>query len=306
MDRMALRCVFRAVSDHSCDIVKKMKEIRVFPRKTNATPIDEGVRIAKTPSMFDEADEIHISVSFTWDLQYAEWLYNQWKYVAPTDMGGAAITKNEGDFIPGKFLKAGNVITSRGCPNKCWFCSVWKRNPILKELEIKEGWIIQDDNLLACSDEHIKSVFKMLSQQKEKAVFTGGLEAKRMKSWIADELYKLKPSRIYFAYDTPDDYEPLVEARKILKESGFKDGSHDILAYVLIGYPRDTFEQAEERIMDTWKAGYFPYAMLYRDKNGEFKKEWRRFQRKWILPQIIATTLKNEIPTWKQQNLNKS
>jgi hypothetical protein len=269
-----------------------MKEIRVFPRQTNATPFDEGVRIAETPRMFDEADQIHISVSFTWDLKFADYLYGQWKYVALTDMGGAAITKDEGEFIPGRFLKLGNVITSRGCPNRCWFCSVWKRNPVLKELEIKDGWNIQDDNLLACSEEHIKAVFQMLSLQKEKAIFTGGLEAKMMKLWIAEELKKLNPSRMYFAYDTPDDYEPLLEARKILREVGFKDGSHNILSYVLIGYPKDTFENAEKRLRDAWKAGYFPYAMLYRDKEGKFRKDWRRFQRQWVRPEIIASNLK--------------
>lgn len=42
--------------------------IRVFPRRTSATPDDELVRIGDTPSMFDEADEVHISAAFTWDI----------------------------------------------------------------------------------------------------------------------------------------------------------------------------------------------------------------------------------------------
>lgn len=42
------------------------KIIRVFPTKTNATPDDELVRIREVPSLFDEADEVHISVAFTW------------------------------------------------------------------------------------------------------------------------------------------------------------------------------------------------------------------------------------------------
>lgn len=268
-----------------------MKEIRVFPRRTVSTPIDHGVRIAEVPRMFDEADEVHISVSFTWDLKFADYLYSQWKYVAPTDMGGAAITKDEGEFIPGRFLKFGNVITSRGCPNRCWFCSVWKRNPVLKELEVKDGFNVQDDNLLACSEAHIRKVFSMLSRQKEKPIFTGGLEAKILKPWMAEELFKLKPQRMYFAYDTPDDYEPLLEARKILRDAGFKDGSHNILAYVLIGYPKDTFGEAEKRLRDCWKAGYFPFAMLYRDQKGQYRKDWRRFQRQWTRFEIISSNL---------------
>jgi hypothetical protein len=46
--------------------------IRVFPRKTNATPCDENVRIRSFPGLFDQADEVHISVAFTWDRQWAE------------------------------------------------------------------------------------------------------------------------------------------------------------------------------------------------------------------------------------------
>lgn len=43
----------------------KKRIIRVFPTKTNATPTDELVRIRETPSFFDEADEVHVSVTFT-------------------------------------------------------------------------------------------------------------------------------------------------------------------------------------------------------------------------------------------------
>ena len=38
-----------------------MKIIRVFPRKTNATPDDDLVRIGTEPGLFDEADEVHVN-----------------------------------------------------------------------------------------------------------------------------------------------------------------------------------------------------------------------------------------------------
>lgn len=43
--------------------------IRVFPARTHATPDDDLVRINAIPSLFDEADEVHISVAFTWHLK---------------------------------------------------------------------------------------------------------------------------------------------------------------------------------------------------------------------------------------------
>ena len=123
--------------------------IRVFPRRTNATPDDELVRVRETPSLFDEADEVHISVAFTWDMPYAEWLAAQWAPVAPVKMGGPAFNEPGGDFVPGMYMKRGYVITSRGCPNRCWFCAVPKREGgQLRELPVTDGWIVTDDNLL--------------------------------------------------------------------------------------------------------------------------------------------------------------
>lgn len=54
--------------------------IRVFPARTHATPDDDLVRINAIPSLFDEADEVHISVAFTWHLKWAEWAAKQWAF----------------------------------------------------------------------------------------------------------------------------------------------------------------------------------------------------------------------------------
>lgn len=192
-----------------------MRIARVFPRITNATPRDEYT-FADVPGLFlPPIDEVHISVTFTYDIQRAEYLAEQWKHVAPVKIGGPALNEPGGEFIPGMYVKKGMVITSRGCPNKCWFCQVPKREGGLRELTIKEGNNILDDNLLACSDSHIKKVFEMLKKQKYgRPLFTGGLEARKLKDWHVDLLREIKPKEMFFAYDTPDDYEPLVEAGK--------------------------------------------------------------------------------------------
>ena len=69
--------------------------------------------------------------------------------------------------------------------------------------------------------------------------------------------------------------------------AGFTTASHSLRAYVLIGYPRDTFEKAEERLMQTIKAGFLPMAMLYRDKDGQRDLEWARFQQFWARPATV-------------------
>jgi hypothetical protein len=268
-----------------------MKIIRVFPRRTNATPSDNLAFVACPPPFYAEADEVHVSVVYTWDLQYADWLAEQWKHVAPVKIGGPALNQPSGGFIPGLYVKNGYVITSRGCDNKCWFCSVWKREPRIKELKINEGWNLLDDNILACSDDHIKAVFAMLKKQKRRVQFTGGLEAKKLKSWHVNLLADLKPQQMFFAYDTPDDYEPLVNASKMLIEAGFNRQS--MRCYVLIGYHGDTIEASTKRLENTLKLGFFPMAMLWKDQNEFASHEWKTFQREWAKPAIIYSKLKS-------------
>lgn len=269
------------------------KIIRVFPSKTRATPDDKDVRIRTYPGLWDEADEVHISVTFTWDIPWAEQAARFWGAVAPVKVGGPAYNEVGGDFIPGMYMKKGYVITSRGCPNRCWFCSVPKREGgLLRELPVKDGWIVTDDNLLACSDRHIDEVFSMLGRQSHRPQFCGGLEAKLLTPVMAGRLKELKPESLFFAYDTPDDYEPLVEAGKMLFNAGFTRVSHNLNAYVLCGYKKDTFDEALKRMEDTWRAGFVPMAMLYRDYKGEFSREWKQFQREWANPFIRATKLK--------------
>ncbi|GHV89876.1 hypothetical protein AGMMS50268_03790 [Spirochaetia bacterium] len=271
-----------------------MKIARVFPRRTNSTPVDNLAFIGH-PDLFSglvEVDKIHISVTFSWDLPDAEKLYKEWSEIAPTEIGGPATGQRGDDFTPGMYLKKGYVITSRGCPNRCWFCSVWRREgDTLRELPVTEGWNILDDNLLACTDDHIKTVFAMLARQKKRPFFTGGLEAAKLKPWHVKEFAKLNPIEMFFAYDTPNDREPLFEAGKILKAEGFKV-CHPLRCYTLIGFPGDTFEKAETRLFDCVKAGFMPMAMLYRNQSGERDSNWIRFTWPWARPATVRAKCK--------------
>jgi hypothetical protein len=267
--------------------------LRIFPRKTRATPIDENVIIAKPPGFFDFADEIHISVTFSWDLKFSEILYNQWKHVAPCKIGGPALNMKGDLFTPGLYLKNGYVITSRGCHNKCWFCSVPKRDGSLREINISSGNNLLDDNILACSQPHINKVFSMLSQQKKEILLTGGLEAKLITEAVAIRLKKLNPQRIYFSYDTPDDLKPLINISEIFKDINFTNCHHRFSCYVLIGYKGDSQESALKRLVSVYKLGFLPMSMLYRDVNGYFDKSWIHFNTTFANPRICSFILKN-------------
>lgn len=264
---------------------------RVFPRRTKATPRDEYAFIGDVPLFLPpDISEVHVSVTFTWDLSEAERLACAWRRIAPVKLGGPAIGERGSDFVPGKYLAPGYVITSRGCPNRCWFCEVPKREGALRELPIMVGNNVLDDNLLACSDKHIRDVFEMLSTQAN-VLLTGGLEAKRLKPWHVELFDRAKVKEAFFAYDTADDWEPLVEAAQILKASAWYR-SYKARCYILCGYPGDTLRNAEKRCMDTLLLGLYPFAMFYRDKDGRQKKDkdWTKFQITWTRPAAINAT----------------
>lgn len=267
---------------------------RVFPRRTKATPQDDYA-FTGAPGLFipEDITEVHISVTFTSDLPEAERLAKAWERIAPVKIGGPATGQRGEAFTPGMYLKPGYVITSRGCPNRCWFCSVpIREGQQVRELPITEGYNVLDDNLLACSKQHILDVFAMLKRAKAKGnkiEFTGGLEAKRLRPWHVDLLKDLRPKQIFFAYDTPQDFAYLYEATKLFEASGY--GSRDVLrAYVLIGFQGDTIEAAERRLRSVMDLGVCPMAMLYRDGKNEPSREWKRFQRQWARPAAIYAT----------------
>jgi hypothetical protein len=98
----------------------------------------------------------------------------------------------------------------------------------------------------------------------------------------------LRPKQVFFAYDTPDDLAPLRRAGEMLLRSGYTRASHQLRCYVLVGYPRDAFADAQRRLLETMSAGFLPMAMLWRNHEGRTESCWRDFQRRWARPAAMA------------------
>lgn len=269
-----------------------MNIARVFPRRTNMTPRDPlaFIGMPTIEAMALDIDKVHISVTFSWDLEKAEELYENWQMLGvPVEVGGPAFDDRMGDFTPGMYVKEGVVFTSRGCSKDCWFCSVPRcAHGVIRELPIYDGYNICDDNILGTSEKHFRAVIEMLRRQKERAVFSGGLEPAFLQPWQAELLRSINPKTMYTAYDTKDDYEAIVQMAETFWNAGFTPKGHQIKCYCLCGYDGDTFADAERRMNQIMDVGFLPFAMLYRDESGSFKEEWKPFQRVYANSFIVG------------------
>ena len=68
-----------------------MNIIRVFPRRTSYTPTDNMAFVGDPPLFRPDADEVHVSVTFTWDKSEGERLADAWsQYYQNVKLGGVA------------------------------------------------------------------------------------------------------------------------------------------------------------------------------------------------------------------------
>jgi len=272
-----------------------MRIARVFPTKTKMSPTDADCYFGSPPLWTPEYDEIHISTVFTWDLSRAAMLARQWQSYGKIKIGGPALDARGNGFLSGIYVKKGVTITSRGCPHNCPFCFVPKREGQIRELFIQDGNIVQDNNLLACSPQHIRKVFEMLRTQK-RVDFAGGLEAARITDEIVEELRSLKIYQLWLSFDPPYNEKPILKAVEKLKRYFRRD---QIRCYVLIGYYDDTLEKAENRLKWVYEIGTLPFAMRYRTPepkwDGTFlykERSWNLLTRQWSWPAIIKSSMK--------------
>lgn len=266
---------------------------RVFPSRTSMTPIDKDAYY-DTPDLFTpQYDEAHVSITFTWDILKGKRLAQAWeRHAKIVKLGGVAIDgESDQPFKAGIYLRKGITITSRGCLNNCSFCMV--RRGLIEFDNFPEGNIIQDNNILACSDRHWRLVISMLKNQKA-IEFKGGLEKQRITPKIAEDLRGLRIKSLWLACDQPNAIKQLETAVRILHKVGFK--REQIYCFVLIG--KDMQEETErlEKCLNLFTyldeennerfMGVKPFAQLYRDKSNsiEYSKEYKQFARKWSRP----------------------
>lgn len=262
--------------------------IRVFPERNKWTPTDDLAFVGFPPLFRPEAPDIpvRVSVTFTWHRRIAQQIADSWAmFYRDVRIGGPAYDDPGGEFVPGRFLKEGCVITSRGCPKRCGWCKVPSAEGALRLLEIKPGWIVQDNNLLACPEHHIRAVFDMLRAQKRAAFFNGGLDKHYLKPWHRELFDSIAIGELWFACDQQKDLAALERIRPILDGISIEK----LRCYTMMGFDDETLEEADRRIEEVFKMGFLPFSQLYQPPTADtpaklYSAEWKALNRKWCRP----------------------
>lgn len=262
-----------------------MEIVRVFPRYTSQTPRDPLAFVGDPPLFRPPADEVHVSVAFSWDMAEAERLREAWAcYYPVVRLGGPAVGGDvAGEFTPGLYVKPGVTFTSRGCIRRCPWCVVPEREGMLRCLDVKDGWMVQDNNVLATPRDHQRRVYGMLGEQSKAVVFSGGLDARLFDEWVAHEMARLRVRAAFFAADTDGLLRELKRVRDLTPYWGRRQRR----CYVMLGYDGETMEEARRRLEAVWDLGFMPFAQLYQpggDARVRWPVRWREIERLWARP----------------------
>jgi hypothetical protein len=176
------------------------------------------------------------------------------------------------------------TFTSRGCPNKCAYCSVWRIestpwiNPSWRDhiLDSKPCAMLSDNNLSATPPEHLHEVIDFLVKRKKKVIFDNGFDVKHITDDMAARLGKVKFTRsgMRVAFDRIEEDGVFQAAVERLKAGGVPKG--EILAYCLFNFT-DTPKEAYYRMTECARLGIRPYPQQYTPLNQAVDRRTKRF-----------------------------
>lgn len=244
--------------------------------------------------MKNNIDQVHISITFTWDREESRRLFDAYRsYYTDIRIGGPAFKSKCDNFSAGRYVKPGVTFTTRGCNFDCKWCMVPAIEGKFREINIERGNIIQDNNFLLSNRRHFDKVIQML--KKEKAIcFKGGIDTRLLKDWHVEEFRSIKTREIWFALDTMERSKYFQAACTKLLKAGFK--RDNIRTYVLAGH-NEPIQKSRERLEFAYNCGSLPYISPYREGNsrhciGNLSVDDYLFVRQWKRPAIFKAIMK--------------
>jgi hypothetical protein len=245
------------------------------------------------PNGLSKPQEIYITSLFTWDLDSVVktiHFYTDRFPKAIIHLGGIAATllpeyiqkhtgitphiglleeaeKHQPDYSVTfqRKIDASMTVTSRGCPNKCFFCNVKTIEPCF---DVRKNWsndidltlpriVLWDNNFLASPN--LSEDCKKLREFGKSVDFNQGLDCRLYTPSVAKMLSKIRLNPVRFAFDDINREKYLLRAIALAK----KYSTSDIRVYVLYNF-EDSPEDFYYRINLLNKEGVLSFPMEYR------------------------------------------
>jgi hypothetical protein len=226
------------------DTVEEIQEVH-YTKKRVCTKSKQTL-----PLNVSEFDKIFVSCVFDWNIYRCR----KWEDRADKIGGsGYSLTINLPKEIEELKPKINYGFATRGCPRRCIFCVVHKKEGNIRiEGDIYDIWdgcskeiTLMDNNILALP-EHFFKISAQLKKEDLKVDFNQGLDFRLLTPEICKELFSMKFFReIRFSFDDIS-YKPMVIKKlKMLREYGMKDWQ--TRWYVYVG-TKDTVDTVLERV----------------------------------------------------------
>ncbi len=183
------------------------------------------------------------------------------------------------DQVEDKWKEFSWVFTSRGCPNKCAYCTVWR---IEKDRWVNPNWknhvrentkilSLLDNNISSIEIPHIADIVKFTTDRKIRVLVESGVDCKYVTPELAKYLGMMKYSRhgMRTAFDRIEEDGTFQKAVEILQGNGVNP--EDMMAYVLFNFT-DRPHDAEHRASECFRLKVRAYPQCYRPLNSLDKK----------------------------------
>jgi hypothetical protein len=185
---------------------------------------------------------------------------------------------------------------TRGCPNRCKWCVVPRKEGGIKPyMDVEEIAVdgrnelyLMDNNILACDYglEQIEKIIRMNEGRKKKIKvdFNQGLDCRLLTEEKIDYLNKIKIKEIHFAWDRYCDKGIILDKLKLYADNAKRrPHNHNSIVYTIVNFDT-TFEQDLERIYTLRELGYWAYVMIYDKEHCD--RKYKDLQR-WVNNRFI-------------------
>lgn len=198
---------------------------------------------------------------------------------------------------------------TRGCPNKCPWCVVPRKEGRIRPymdceeigIEGRNKLVLMDNNILAAGEYAIAQMEKIIAKG-YKIDFNQALDARLMTDDFARLLAQMKwiDNRIRFGCDTHAQIAECERAMQMINSHGYRG---QYFLYTMIGGGGTNFKECYERVHYWWERNHairaqhkgnaiYPYAQPYRnpDKVNSQIPMWQLDMARWVNKKMVFET----------------